>query len=448
MDPNRCWDNDRRSLWHPYTKHSAVESGPFPVITRGRGVYLYDARGRRYLDAISSWWGCNLGHSHPRLVRAIVRQARELQHSILGNLSHLRAVELATELTRWLGNGARRVFFCGDGASAVEAALKIAVQYGSNRGRPGRTRFAALRDGYHGDTLGAVSVGYVESFHRPFRPLLFKTYRAEAPRCAACPYGKTPDTCAADCFESMRRILEEHAEELAAVIIEPMCQGAAGMRMYPAGYLRKLAAACRRHRVLLIADEIAVGFGRTGRMFAFEHAGINPDIVCVGKGMSGGYLPISAAIVREEIYETFRDTPEDHTFYHGHTFAGNPIAAAVALEVSRVYREEDIVERARESGRVLAEEMQALKGLGGVADVRCLGMIGAVELEPAPGVADPPAQRVRRRMLGKGILLRPLGEVVYLMPPLITPEAVLRRTVRALRESVESSRGGGRKAEG
>lgn len=441
-----CYDNerygalDRQSLWHPYTRHSAARDGALPMITRGEGVYLYDAAGRRYLDAISSWWACNLGHNHPRLVEAIVRQTRELQHSILGNLSHPRAIELASRLAALFPDG-RRVLFAGDGACAVEAALKVALQYWHNLDRPGKCKFAALDFAYHGDTLGAVAVGYLDAFHQAFKPVVFPVFQAPSPCCGTCAFHESREACLEECFDTMRLIVREHAHELAAVIIEPMCQGAGGMRMHAPEYLRRLGDLCREHDVLLIADEVAMGFGRTGRMFAFEHAGIVPDIVCLGKGLSGGYLPISATVVSERIFDTFSDSPDDHTLYHGHTFAGNPIAAAAGVETLRVYEEDGIVARAASMGRVLAEELALLKDLPGVRNVRWLGMIGVVELEEDREKRGAQrAARIRDRLRSEGILLRPLGSVVYVMPPLIIAGPVLRDLVqtvgRAVREIV------------
>ena len=430
------WDIDRRVIWHPYTKHSALAGEPFPIITRGEGVYLLDTEGKRYIDAISSWWCCNLGHSHPRLVAAIRRQAGELQHSILGNLSHPRAIELAERLVALFRDDRRRVLFASDGASAVEAALRVAVQHWHNVGRPERCRFAALEQGYHGDTLGAVSVGYMPSFHAAYRPTLFPAYQAEAPCCSKCRYGCAADTCQEHCFASMQRIIEEHERDLAGVIVEPLCQGAAGMGIYAPAYLRRLAECCREHGVLLIVDEIAMGFGRTGKMFAFEHAGIDPDIVCMGKGLSGGTLPMSAAVVKEHVFATFEDQPVDHTFYHGHTFAGNPIAAAAAIECLQVYEDEGIVERARRLGEVLAERFQAFRGMPGIADVRCLGMVAAIELADCPrrGAGADRAQAARLALMQRGVLLRPLGNVVYLMLPLIVGEETLHKVVDDLYE--------------
>ena len=430
---------DRQSLWHPYTRFSAGNNVPLPVITHGEGVYLYDDEGRKYLDAISSWWACNLGHGHPRIVEAIVRQARELQHSILGNLSHPRAIELAAMITGLFPDD-RRVMFASDGSSAVEAALKIALQYWHNIGQTGKTRFVSLDFAYHGDTLGAVSVGYLDHFHKPFKPVLFPVFQAPSPCCGTCAFHESEQVCLGECFDTMRAIVREHAHELAAVIIEPMCQGSGGMRLQNPDYLRRLAQLCQEEGVLLIADEIAVGMGRTGRMWACDHAGVLPDIVCLGKSLSAGYLPISAAVVRAPIYETFRDAPEDHTFYHGHTFAGNPIAAAAAVETLKVYEEEAIVRQADVMGRILAEELQVLATIPGVRNVRSLGMIGVVELEEdKEGRGTQRAVRVRDRLRANGILLRPLGSVIYVMPPLITPEPVLRYLVQAVGKVIQES---------
>ncbi|MGC9196248.1 MAG: adenosylmethionine--8-amino-7-oxononanoate transaminase [Syntrophobacteraceae bacterium] len=427
---------DRESLWHPYTKHSATKEG-FPVIVRGENVYLYDAAGKRYLDAISSWWACNLGHGNPRLVRALTRQASQLQHSILGNLTHPRAVELASSLAGLFPDSGRRTLFASDGASAVEAALRVAVQYWHNLGETGRTRFAAFEESYHGDTIGAMSVGYLPDFHAPYRSLLFPVHKLKTPNCPDCPNQQPETDCDMQCFNEITARITEHAHELAAVIVESMCLGAAGMKMYPAKCLRKLSELCRKNRVLLIVDEIAMGFGRTGRMFAFEHASIDPDIVCIGKGLSGGYLPISGAVVKEEIFDTFADQPLDHTFYHGHTFAGNPLAAAVAVECLNIYREDNIVLKAHDGGKVLAESLKPLREVAGVANVRCLGMIAAFELTEDKNISGPErARRICLDMLKKGILIRPLGATLYLMLPLITDQALIAKTVDSLLDSV------------
>ncbi len=427
---------DQQHLWHPYTRFSALQRADFPVIVRGKGVYLYDTDGNRYFDAISSWWCCNLGHGHPRLLSAMKRQIRTLQQSILGNLSHPQAVQLAAALADLMPGTLDRALFASDGASAVEAALKIALQYWHNIGRGEKKLICSLENAYHGDTLAAVAVGYIPRFHKPFEALMPRVLRAESPSCSSCRYGTDPSRCNLECFHSMETILNENADTLAAVIIEPLCQGAAGMRTYTPRYLQRLSQECQRRDILLIVDEIAMGFGRTGRMFAFEHAGITPDIVCLGKALTAGYLPMSATIVREEIYQSFRDTPNDHTFYHGHTFSGNPIAAATALAALDVYRREDIVGRSARTAALLAAEMESLRNIGLVSDIRCLGMIGAAELSEA--LSDEDISQITRRMWHAGILIRPLGRVLYFMPPLITPPAVLGRAVRTLKEILQT----------
>ncbi len=412
------WASDRKNLWHPLTRN-------------------------RYLDAIASWWACNLGHSHPRIVEAIRKQAGELQHSILANRSHPRAVAFASRLIEQFPDPDRKAVFASDGASAVEAALRVAVQYWYNIGHPERHRIVALEQGYHGDTFGAMSVGYVPDFHKPYAPLLFKTFQAERPYCAGCIYGQTPDSCELECFASMEHIFEEHSDEIAAVIIEPLCQGAGGMRIYSPAYLTRLADLCRKHGVLLIADEIAMGLGRTGRMFAFQHAGVDPDIVCLGKNLSGGALPLSSAVVKDYIYDTFSDTPEDHTFYHGHTFAGNPIACAAGLAAFDIMAEEDIVARADDMGKEMGRLIRSFEECPGVKEIRSLGMLAAFDLEDTEKETGAErAQRIRKALLPHGILLRPLGNIIYLMPPLILTREQLTETVDALYDAVRETAGG------
>ena len=425
-------------IWHPYTRFSEIEGSQFPTITRGEGIYLFDDQGNRFVDAISSWWACSLGHGHPRIIRAIRDQTACLQHSILGNLSHPTALALAQRLSDVVG-GHRHVHFASDGSAAIEAALKIAVQYHHNLGRSSKYSFLTLADSYHGDTLGAVSVGYTEAFHRTFKPLLFKTLNTQIPNCTLCKRSLRAGACSAPCFETTEHVLRKYAPQLAGVVVEPLCQGTAGMRMYGAGYLARLAKTCRDLEIVLIVDEIATGFGKTGQMFAFEHAQIRPDIVCVGKALSAGYLPISAAIVSDEIYNTFNDKPDDHSFYHGHTFAGNPIAAAAALATLDLFAEEQLVARGRELGHILEQELQPLSTEGYIRDVRCLGIIGAIELGPDEKTGRAHAQRVRKTMLDRNILLRPLGSVVYLLMPLTTPGPILRDTTRTLVETIQSN---------
>lgn len=434
MNFSNHWKLDRDHLWHPYTRFSALDHGPLPCIERAEGVYLYTTDGRCYMDAIASWWSCALGHGHPAIVEAICRQAPKLQHSILGNLSHPCAIELAALIAQFFPDARRHVLFASDGASAVEAALKIAAQYAHNTGKPQRSRFAALRHAYHGDTLGAVSVGYIEGFHAPFRPLLNPAIMLPVPGSAA----EEPT-----CREEAERLFAQHSDSLAALIVEPLCLCAAGMKMYPASYLAFLARLCRQHGVLLISDEIATGFGRTGRWFAFEHAGLDPDIVCLGKALSAGALPISATVVKDFIYETFADRPTDRTFYHGHTFCGNPVAAAAALAALNVYRQINMPERAMWLAQTFQTALAPLAQLKGIADVRVLGGIAAVELLHPSNIAMaageeavPPAQRIRQWLFDHGVLIRPLGNVVYLFPPLTISEEDLSRLLSLFTQAV------------
>jgi adenosylmethionine---8-amino-7-oxononanoate aminotransferase len=417
---------DRRHVWHPYTRRSTLDREAVPVVERGEGVWLIDVEGRRYLDAIASWWSCSLGHSHPEIVAAIREQAGRLQHSILANMTHPGAIRLSELLAGLMPDDRRHVHYASDGASAVEIAMKIAIQYFHNVGEPGRTRFARLEESYHGDTLGTVSVGYLERFHEAFRDVVFPSAALPVPL-----VGRGEEEVA---LERARSLMRERGPSLAALVVEPLCQGAGGIRIYAASYLKALHDLCREAGCLLICDEIAMGFGRTGTMFAFEQAGIDPDIVCLGKAVTGGALPLSAAVVKDAIYDAFGDEPDDHTFYHGHTFAGNPLACAAAEAAVGLTVRERLPARAARAEPVLREALEPLRALPNVRDARALGMIGAVEMQSADAAA-----RVRRALLDRGILLRPLGPVVYVMPPLVIDDDTLARLLREFAGAVRNA---------
>jgi len=416
----------KNRIFHPYTSFSAIEKG-FPNIVRGEGIYLFDDEGNRYVDIVSSWWACALGHSHPRVCDAIKKQADILQHSILGNLSHPPALQLAGKLADMMPTPDRHVVFASDGCSAVEAALKIAIQYWHNLGRPEKSRIIGMDQGYHGDSMGALGAGFVETFHKPFEQVIRHHGKLPFP----VPTPENPDG-----FEAARVVIEQHADKLAAVIVEPLCQGSAGMRIYPAGYLKKLADLCAEKEVLLIVDEIAMGFGRTGKRFAFEHADIDPDLVTVGKALTAGYMPLSACIVKDSIYETFSDTPDDHTFYHGNTFAGHAISCAAALEALNIYEAEETVARAAEMAEKMKKWMQPLSEIDCVEALRFLGMIGVAELKPA---AEPLIPQIRKKLLEKGYLFRPLGTVFYLMPPLVISDDELKTAIDVLYTTLQEA---------
>jgi|WetSurMetagenome_2_1015567.scaffolds.fasta_scaffold00027_18 adenosylmethionine---8-amino-7-oxononanoate aminotransferase len=432
------------NLWFPFTCSRDVRDFPPRVITRGEGVFLFDDTGRRYIDAIGSWWVSVLGHRHPRINAAIVAQLDKLEHVLMAGFVSEPALELSRSLASMLPAGLSRIFYSDDGSTAVEVALKVALQYWAAKGEK-RTAFVSLDGGYHGDTLGAMSVGNIPSYHSLFHAAFKSQTYADAPYCYRCPCAKVKETCSAECMESLERILAERGESVAACVFEPMVQGAAGMRVYPAKALSRLAAACAKHGVLTIADEVATGFGRTGKRFACEHAGVTPDIMCLAKGLTGGYLPMAATVVREDIYVEFRgDHRAGRELAHGHSFTGNPLAAAAACAALSIFREERIPESLAEKTEHLRTRLREFDAIEEVGDVRHIGMIGAVEL-----VADrkskspfPPEKRIPFRIaqkaLGKGIILRPLGNVLYFVPPyIITPEQIdvmTEATARSIEE--------------
>jgi adenosylmethionine-8-amino-7-oxononanoate aminotransferase len=424
-----------RAVWHPYTEITAFEASRFPVIERAEGCSLFDVEGRELLDGIASWWCVNLGHGHPRIVEAIRRQAARLQHVLLGGVSHPRAIELGERLGEVAPAGLGHAMFAADGSVAVEAALKIALQYWSNRGEPERTDFVALESGYHGDTLGAIGVGYVDAFHAPFRSAVRPALRAASPHCNRCPAGKVPGSCRVECFASLEAIVEEHHRTCAAVVVEPLVQAAAGMRIYPAEYLRRLRALCTRRGLLLVADEVATGFGRTGAMFACGAAGVVPDVLVMGKGLTGGTLPMSATLVSDAVYDTFRAARgRARTFFHGTTFCGNPITAAAALAALDVYRDERVVEGVAVRAALLARGMARVARRLGCAPLRSVGLVAAVEVPDAAG-GSVRARAVTERALELGLFVRPLGPVVYLWPALNAPHDVLRAMLERLEQA-------------
>lgn len=416
---------DYRHLWHPYTDTNAYESGPFVCFDRAEGVYLFERDGRKVLDGISSWWSVALGHSHPHVVEAIREQAGVLQQSILGNQAHPLAIQLAARLAEITPAGLEHCYFAADGASATEAALKMAIQYWHNIGQSGKTRFVSLEEGYHGDTLGAVGVGFVPTFHAPFADAVVKSHVADMPHRRGNSDEDADRAHAIEAFKSMEGLVQEHREELAGVILEPLCQGAAGVRIYHPEYLRKVRALCDEEDLILIADEIAVGFGRTETLFACDAAGIVPDIMCLGKALTAGYLPASVAIANDKIYDSFRsDELHDRTFYDGHTFCGNPITSAAALAALDIFTSENIVEGTKPLARQLAKGMAGLARHDCVEYYQTLGMIGMIALKDEAGGATL-AKTIARKAMALGLFIRPLGEVLYLWPPLVSTQAEL-----------------------
>lgn len=421
----RAWD--KAHLWHPFTAQADWAASEPLVIERGEGCYLFDPEGNRFLDGVGSLW-CNVhGHRHPALDSALIEQIGRLAHSTLLGVSNPPAIRLAHRLVQKAPSGLTRVFFSDDGATAVEVALKMAFQYWQqkNEPEPKRTRFLALGGAYHGDTIGDVSIGGVDRFHAMFSPLLFPALRAPIPYCYRCPLGLERSSCQVDCLTALDRMLGEHSGEVVAVVMEPLVQGAAGMIVHPEGYLRGVREITRKHGTLLIADEVAVGFGKTGFLFACEAEGVTPDFLCLAKGLTGGYMPMAATLTTEEVFSAFFATAaEEKTFQHGHTYGGNPLAAAVSLASLRVFEDENTLENLKPKIAILAEKLERFRKHPHVGDVRQKGLIAGIEL-----VADRDSKaefewseqvgaRICRMAREQGILIRPIADVLIVMPPL------------------------------
>jgi adenosylmethionine-8-amino-7-oxononanoate aminotransferase len=451
------WDRDH--VWHPFTPMRAYAAEPPLIVAAAHGCFLVDLDGKEYLDGVSSMW-CNVhGHRVLEIDAAVREQLDAVAHSTLLGISNISAIRLARRLVELAPAGLNHVFYSDDGATAVEVALKMAFQYQRQRTdpRPNKTKFLALQGGYHGDTLGDVSVGDLARFHHLFAPLLFPTVRAPSPYCYRCPLGLERSRCRIDCADALADLVREHADELAAVVIEPLVQGAAGMIVAPEGYLKRVREATRRHDVLLIADEVAVGFGRTGTMFACTQEDVAPDFLCVAKGLTGGYLPLAATLTTDEVYNAFLGPPEaGRTFYHGHTYTGNPLGCAAALasiELLTTPAHPTLPSPARGERGVLAAlpakverlrtHLDRIRELPIVGDVRQKGLMAGVELvrdrrtrEPFP-TAQHMGARACRLARDQGVLLRPLGDVVVIMPPLAIDLSLLDRLGDVLYNSVK-----------
>jgi adenosylmethionine---8-amino-7-oxononanoate aminotransferase len=414
-------DLDRTHLWHPFTQQRGWEREEPLIVERAEGTDLIDVDGRRYIDGVSSLW-CNVhGHRHPRIDAGVRAQLGRMAHSTMLGLTHRPAIELASRLVELAPPGLTRVFYSDSGSTAVEIALKMAFQFWRQRGEE-RSRFVALRMAYHGDTIGSVSVGGIDLFHSLYRPLLFDTLKAEPGDVA-----------------QMERLLREHEGEVAGVIMEPIVQGAAGMLVHPEGYLSAVRDLCDRYNVLLILDEVATGFGRTGRMFACEHEDVSPDLLCLAKGITCGYLPLAATLTSERIYEGFLGEFEElRAFFHGHTYTGNPLACAAALATLDVFSEERTLERLGPKIELLGALLRPLAAHPAVREVRRRGFMVGIELDEFP-LEERMGHRVTLEARRRGAIIRPLGDVVVLMPPLAISEADLRRLVAVTASAIDAA---------
>ncbi|MEP7186801.1 MAG: adenosylmethionine--8-amino-7-oxononanoate transaminase [Rhodanobacter sp.] len=417
---------DLKHVWHPCTQMHDHETIPMVPIVRGDGAWLIDADGRRYLDGVSSWWVNLFGHANPRIAAALADQAGRLEHAIFAGFTHPPAIELAEELVRVTPAGLDRVFYADNGSSAIEVALKMSFHYWLNRGHGEKTRFIALSGSYHGETLGALSVSDVALYRKTYAPLLLTPFLAPSPDSYEAEPGETPSQVAARRLGELRKLLERHAHETCAVIVEPLVQCAGGMRMYHPDYLVGLRALCDEYSVHFIADEIAVGFGRTGTLFACEQADVSPDFLCLSKGLTAGFMALSAVLTTEHVYQAFyAEYNAGKAFLHSHSYTGNPLACRVALETLAIFRDEPVLERNRQLATHLAQRLAPLRDHPHVADVRQTGMIAAIELVADKLSRKPYPASERRGLqvylhgLANGVLLRPLGNVVYFMPPYV-----------------------------
>jgi len=422
-------------LWHPFTHQGA---DPAPVhIRRAEGVFLETRDGRRILDAISSWWVNLHGHAHPAIAAAIAGQAARLEHVLFAGFSHEPAEELASRLGKIVPAPLRHIFFSDDGSTAVEVALKLAVQFWRNGGRPEKCRIVALENAYHGDTVGAMSVSDDSPFTAAFESLRVPVLRTHSAYCAHCPVGLMRATCHIECLESLERLLAGRGHEIAAVIVEPLLQGAGGMIVHPEEFLSGIRRLTAAHDVLLIADEVLTGFGRTGRMFACERAGVVPDLMCVAKGLTGGFLPLAATITTDRVHDAFTGGDRSRAFFHGHSYTANPIACAAANANLQIFDSEPVFDRIAAIEAVHAARLPGFAAHPGVADVRHIGTVAAIELKvPDAGYLSSLRPRLYEFFLNRGVLLRPLGNVVYILPPYVITAGQLNFVYDVIEDSL------------
>jgi adenosylmethionine-8-amino-7-oxononanoate aminotransferase len=429
MNNQRIVERDLAVLWHPCSQMKDHESVPLIPIKSGQGVWIEDFEGNRYLDAISSWWVNIFGHANPVINQAVKQQLDTLEHVILGGFTHEAAVTLAEKLVEITPAGLDKCFYADNGSSAVEVALKMSFHYWRNLGKTQKTKFITLENSYHGETLGALAVGNVALYKETYAPLLMDVITVPGPDCYHCESGETWQDYSIRRFADMERTLAKHADSVCAVIVEPLVQCAGSMRMYHPVYLTMLREACDRYGVHLIADEIAVGFGRTGTLFACEQATISPDFICLSKGLTGGYLPLSAVLTSDTVYQAFYDDYQNLTaFLHSHSYTGNALGCRAALATIGLFQQQDVLGNNRRLAAVMAKAVERFQDHPNVAEVRQTGMIVAIELVKNKQTREAYPWQQRRGLrvyqyaLGRGVLLRPLGNVIYFMPPYVITE--------------------------
>lgn len=415
---------DLHRVWHPCSQHKDYETTPPLLVERAEGIYLFDRQGNRYMDVIASWWVNLFGHNHPRLNTALTDQLGKMAHVMFAGITHQPAIDLAESLVNLSPPGLEKVFFSDNGSTSVEVALKMSLQYWQEKGETQKVRFAYLKGGYHGETLGALSVCGLDIFRKKFENVLPDHLPVEGPDCFRCPYGLQRETCSAECFEPMEKALSENSDTVAGVIVEPLVQGAAGMKMYPPIYLKKLQTVCESLGIHMIFDEIAVAFGRTGSLFVCEAHGLQPTFLCLSKGITSGYLPLSATLTTDEIYSAFYGEHQK-LFIHSHSYSANPLACAVANETLRMLTENNFLDTLKPKIAALKECGKQFEGIRG--EFRQTGMIAALELVNENKERFPSEKRIGYQVflegLKRGLFMRPLGDVVYFIPPLVITEA-------------------------
>lgn len=444
-------DSDRKYIWHPFTQMKDWVNEKPLIISEGKDCFIKDIYGKWYLDGVSSLWVNIHGHRRKEIDEAIKNQLDRIAHSTMLGLSNVPAIKLAERLLQIVNSSLSmrhsalsRVFYSDNGSTSVEVALKMAFQYWIHKGIKRRDKFLSLKNAYHGDTLGAVSVGGIDIFHKTFEPLLFKTYKAPSPYCYRCELNLSYPDCSMACLDEMEKLLREHSEEIAAMIIEPLVQAAGGIIVSPPGYLKGVRELCTKYNVLMIADEVATGFGRTGRMFACEHEGVIPDIICLSKGITGGYLPLAVTITTEEVYNAFLgEFRELKTFFHGHSYTGNPLACAAALACLDLFEKEKTLENMKPKIELLEKYLSDLANLDHVGNVRNKGLIAGIELVKDKNAKEPypweqkMGWRVAYHARERGVIIRPLGNVIVIMPPLSISIENLEQLMKVIREAIE-----------
>jgi len=435
---------DKQYVWHPFTQMKGWLESSQTVITDASGIKLTDTDGREYYDAVSSLWVNIHGHRRAEIDQAIINQLGKVAHSTALGLANVPAAEYAEQLVKVAPEGLNKVFYSDDGSTAVEVAIKMAFQYWQHKGKPDKKRFVALEQAYHGDTVGTVSVGGIDLFHRVFKPLLFEPFHVPSPSCYHCKLADSSEQCGLECAQALEELLAAKHEEIAALVIEPLVQAAAGMLMSPPGYLAKVREITQKYNVLLIADEVATGFGRTGKLFACEHEQVRPDLMCLSKGITGGYLPLAATLTTDEIYQAFLgDMADKRTFYHGHSYTANQLGCAAALASLKIFADEQVIEGLEPKIAAIRTKLAMIGEQEHVGNARQCGMIAGIELMQDKTAKQPypwdqtTGAKVCMKAREYGVFIRPVGDVVVFMPPLCSTIAEINHMLDIVYRSID-----------